>query len=231
MLVIRRPGSHPMSAHLKEAPLTVDKEYVADLAVTAAAKGKELVWAPGAFRYVMMVLRHIPGRSSANSPSEQMASRRKGPTSGTDGAFASARAANVLASIAHMVIAAAIAAVVAVVSLKAIGRVNCRLPVVESATRADHGGPGRVHRRVGATGGCGGAVSGRLGVGRLAALVFVSAFPLSRWPCRWAPPSSTCSDLGGPAVPHRVSDPVDRQRRPARYDLSGSAAVLPAGWF
>ncbi|MDT5284170.1 MAG: decaprenylphospho-beta-D-erythro-pentofuranosid-2-ulose 2-reductase, partial [Mycobacterium sp.] len=39
---------------------TVDKEYVADLAVTASAKGKELVWAPGAFRYVMMVLRHIP---------------------------------------------------------------------------------------------------------------------------------------------------------------------------
>jgi decaprenylphospho-beta-D-erythro-pentofuranosid-2-ulose 2-reductase len=49
-----------MSAHIKEAPLTVDKEYVANLAVTASAKGKELVWAPGAFRYVMMVLRHIP---------------------------------------------------------------------------------------------------------------------------------------------------------------------------
>ena len=29
-----------MSAHVKEAPLTVDKEYVADLAVTASAKGK-----------------------------------------------------------------------------------------------------------------------------------------------------------------------------------------------
>jgi decaprenylphospho-beta-D-erythro-pentofuranosid-2-ulose 2-reductase len=28
--------------------------------VTAAAKGKELVWAPATFRYVMMVLRHIP---------------------------------------------------------------------------------------------------------------------------------------------------------------------------
>ena len=33
---------------------------VAELAVTASAKGKDLVWAPGAFRYVMMVLRHIP---------------------------------------------------------------------------------------------------------------------------------------------------------------------------
>lgn len=61
-VLVIRPGQvrTRMSAHLKEAPLTVDKERVADLAVTAAAKGKELVWAPGAFRYVMMVLRHIP---------------------------------------------------------------------------------------------------------------------------------------------------------------------------
>ena len=61
-VLVIRPGQvrTRMSAHVKEAPLTVDKEYVADLAVTSAAKGKELVWAPGAFRYVMMVLRHIP---------------------------------------------------------------------------------------------------------------------------------------------------------------------------
>ncbi|MGV0792101.1 decaprenylphospho-beta-D-erythro-pentofuranosid-2-ulose 2-reductase [Mycolicibacterium sp. XJ1819] len=61
-VLVIRPGQvrTRMSAHVKEAPLTVDKEYVADLAVSASAKGKELVWAPGAFRYVMMVLRHIP---------------------------------------------------------------------------------------------------------------------------------------------------------------------------
>ncbi|BBZ46832.1 decaprenylphospho-beta-D-erythro-pentofuranosid-2-ulose 2-reductase [Mycobacterium parmense] len=61
-VLVIRPGQvrTRMSAHVKEAPLTVDKEYVADLAVTSAAKGKELVWAPAAFRYVMMVLRHIP---------------------------------------------------------------------------------------------------------------------------------------------------------------------------
>ncbi|MGO9509164.1 MAG: decaprenylphospho-beta-D-erythro-pentofuranosid-2-ulose 2-reductase [Mycobacterium sp.] len=61
-VLVIRPGQvrTRMSAHVKEAPLTVDKEYVAELAVTAAAKGKELVWAPAAFRYVMMVLRHIP---------------------------------------------------------------------------------------------------------------------------------------------------------------------------
>lgn len=61
-VLVIRPGQvrTRMSAHMKEAPLTVDKEYVANLAVTAAAKGKELVWAPAAFRYVMMVLRHVP---------------------------------------------------------------------------------------------------------------------------------------------------------------------------
>ena len=61
-VLVIRPGQvrTRMSAHIKEAPLTVDKEYVANLAMTASAKGKELVWAPGAFRYVMMVLRHIP---------------------------------------------------------------------------------------------------------------------------------------------------------------------------
>jgi decaprenylphospho-beta-D-erythro-pentofuranosid-2-ulose 2-reductase len=67
-VLVIRPGqvrtsttiAHWKATGAKEAPLTVDKEYVADLAVTASAKGKELVWAPGAFRYVMMVLRHIP---------------------------------------------------------------------------------------------------------------------------------------------------------------------------
>jgi decaprenylphospho-beta-D-erythro-pentofuranosid-2-ulose 2-reductase len=61
-VLVIRPGQvrTRMSAHVKEAPLTVDKEYVANLAVTASAKGKDLVWAPGTFRYVMMVLRHIP---------------------------------------------------------------------------------------------------------------------------------------------------------------------------
>jgi decaprenylphospho-beta-D-erythro-pentofuranosid-2-ulose 2-reductase len=61
-VLVIRPGQvrTRMSAHVKEAPLTVDKEYVANLAVTSAAKGKELVWAPAAFKYVMIVLRHIP---------------------------------------------------------------------------------------------------------------------------------------------------------------------------
>ena len=66
-VLVIRPGqvrtrrrSRTQGDGAKEAPFTVDKEYVAELAVTASAKGKELVWAPGAFRYVMMVLRHVP---------------------------------------------------------------------------------------------------------------------------------------------------------------------------
>jgi len=61
-VLVIRPGQvrTRMSAHIKEAPLTVDKEDVAELAFRSAMKGKELVWAPPAFRYVMMVLRHIP---------------------------------------------------------------------------------------------------------------------------------------------------------------------------
>jgi decaprenylphospho-beta-D-erythro-pentofuranosid-2-ulose 2-reductase len=67
-VLVIRPGQvrttttieHLKSTGAKEAPFTVDKEAVAELAVTSAAKGKELVWAPGTFRYLMMVLRHIP---------------------------------------------------------------------------------------------------------------------------------------------------------------------------
>jgi decaprenylphospho-beta-D-erythro-pentofuranosid-2-ulose 2-reductase len=67
-VLVIRPGQvrttttieHLKLTGAKEAPFTVDKEAVAELAVTSAAKGKELVWAPGAFRYVMMVLRHVP---------------------------------------------------------------------------------------------------------------------------------------------------------------------------
>ncbi|WP_066905708.1 decaprenylphospho-beta-D-erythro-pentofuranosid-2-ulose 2-reductase [Millisia brevis] len=61
-VLVVRPGQvrTRMSAGVKEAPLTVDKEDVAELVVVSAAKGKDLVWAPPPFRFVMMVLRHIP---------------------------------------------------------------------------------------------------------------------------------------------------------------------------
>jgi decaprenylphospho-beta-D-erythro-pentofuranosid-2-ulose 2-reductase len=67
-VLVIRPGqvrtsttiAHWEATGSKEAPFTVDKEDVAELAVTASAKGKDLVWAPGPFRFVMMILRHIP---------------------------------------------------------------------------------------------------------------------------------------------------------------------------
>ncbi|HPZ49753.1 MAG TPA: decaprenylphospho-beta-D-erythro-pentofuranosid-2-ulose 2-reductase [Propionibacteriaceae bacterium] len=61
-VLVVRPGMvrTRMSAHLKEAPLTVGKEDVAELAVASARAGKTLVWSPPAFRWVMVVLRHIP---------------------------------------------------------------------------------------------------------------------------------------------------------------------------
>ncbi|SIS22115.1 decaprenylphospho-beta-D-erythro-pentofuranosid-2-ulose 2-reductase [Williamsia sterculiae] len=61
-VLVIRPGQvrTRLSAHVKEAPLTVNKEDVAQLAVLSAEKGKSLVWAPPPFRFIMTVLRHIP---------------------------------------------------------------------------------------------------------------------------------------------------------------------------
>ncbi|MFG1790918.1 decaprenylphospho-beta-D-erythro-pentofuranosid-2-ulose 2-reductase [Nocardia sp. NPDC049149] len=61
-VLVIRPGMvrTRFSAHVKEAPLTVDKEVIAELAVSASQKGKDLIWAPGTWRFVMMILRHVP---------------------------------------------------------------------------------------------------------------------------------------------------------------------------
>ncbi|MFC9786922.1 decaprenylphospho-beta-D-erythro-pentofuranosid-2-ulose 2-reductase [Rhodococcus sp. NPDC127528] len=61
-VTVVRPGMvrTQFSAHVKEAPLTVNKEDVAALAVAASDKGKEIVWTPGPWRFVMMGLRHVP---------------------------------------------------------------------------------------------------------------------------------------------------------------------------
>lgn len=60
--LVIRPGQvrTRMSANVDEAPLTVNKEDVAKLAVKSVEAGKTLVWAPPAFQAVMMVLKHIP---------------------------------------------------------------------------------------------------------------------------------------------------------------------------
>jgi decaprenylphospho-beta-D-erythro-pentofuranosid-2-ulose 2-reductase len=66
--LVIRPGQvrttttldHWKATGAKEAPFTVNAEDVAELAVASAAKGKDLVWAPGQVRVLMSVLRHIP---------------------------------------------------------------------------------------------------------------------------------------------------------------------------
>ncbi|MBV7294411.1 decaprenylphospho-beta-D-erythro-pentofuranosid-2-ulose 2-reductase [Corynebacterium sp. TAE3-ERU12] len=60
--LVIRPGQvrTRMSADVPDAPLTVNKEDVAKLAVRSVDAGKSLVWAPPLFRYVMMILSHIP---------------------------------------------------------------------------------------------------------------------------------------------------------------------------
>ena len=62
-VLVVRPGQvrTRMSAHVKEAPLTVNADEVATLVVDAARAGKPVVWTPPAFELVMLVLRHIPG--------------------------------------------------------------------------------------------------------------------------------------------------------------------------
>jgi decaprenylphospho-beta-D-erythro-pentofuranosid-2-ulose 2-reductase len=62
-VLVVRPGQvrTRMSAMVKEAPLTVDKEDVARQVVAAVRKGERLIWAPPPFKLVMMALKHVPG--------------------------------------------------------------------------------------------------------------------------------------------------------------------------
>ena len=69
-VLVVRPGQvrTRMSAGYKEPPLTVDKEDVAKQVVAAVREGKKLIWAPPAFRFVMVALKHIPGPIFARLP-------------------------------------------------------------------------------------------------------------------------------------------------------------------
>ena len=61
-VLVVRPGQvrTRMSAGIKEPPLTANKEDVAKEIVVAARKGETLIWAPPAFRFIMMALKHVP---------------------------------------------------------------------------------------------------------------------------------------------------------------------------
>lgn len=61
-VLVVRPGfvTTKMTEGLKPAPLAVNAEQVAEVAVKGLRSGKETVWAPGPMRVVMSVLRHVP---------------------------------------------------------------------------------------------------------------------------------------------------------------------------
>ena len=61
-VTVVRPGQvkTKMTEGMGKAPLEQTAEQVAEIAVDAARKGKDLVWAPAQFRLVMSVLRHVP---------------------------------------------------------------------------------------------------------------------------------------------------------------------------
>ncbi|MEJ5927836.1 decaprenylphospho-beta-D-erythro-pentofuranosid-2-ulose 2-reductase [Corynebacterium sp. H128] len=61
-VLVVRPGQvrTKMSADVKEAPLTVDREAVATAVVDAVQNRKQVLWVHPAFQAVMMVLQHIP---------------------------------------------------------------------------------------------------------------------------------------------------------------------------
>lgn len=61
-VLVVRPGQvrTKMSAGVKEAPLTVDREDVAKSVVAGVLDRKEVLWVHPAFQAVMLVLQHIP---------------------------------------------------------------------------------------------------------------------------------------------------------------------------
>jgi decaprenylphospho-beta-D-erythro-pentofuranosid-2-ulose 2-reductase len=61
-VIVVRPGyvHTSMTAGKEPAPLATTPEAVADAVAGALASGKEIVWVPNAFRYLMIVFRHLP---------------------------------------------------------------------------------------------------------------------------------------------------------------------------
>lgn len=61
-VIVVRPGfvHTSMTQGLERAPLATTPDKVADAVAGALASGKETVWVPGTFRYLMAVLRQLP---------------------------------------------------------------------------------------------------------------------------------------------------------------------------
>lgn len=69
-VLVVRPGQvrTKMSAGVKEAPLTVDAEDVADAIVDGVLKEREIIFVPPAFQLVSAVLTHIPRQIMRHLP-------------------------------------------------------------------------------------------------------------------------------------------------------------------
>jgi len=61
-VMVVRPGfvDTKMTHGLEKAPLSTTPEAVADAIISGLRRGAHTVWAPGAFRFVMSGLRHVP---------------------------------------------------------------------------------------------------------------------------------------------------------------------------
>lgn len=61
-VLVVRPGfvRTAMTEGMAAAPLATTPEAVAEATATALAAGREVVWVPGAFRWIFLVFRHLP---------------------------------------------------------------------------------------------------------------------------------------------------------------------------
>ncbi|MGH9213174.1 MAG: decaprenylphospho-beta-D-erythro-pentofuranosid-2-ulose 2-reductase [Acidimicrobiales bacterium] len=61
-VIVVRPGfvRTSMTEHKEAAPLATTADHVADTVAAALAGGRDVVWVPGTFRYLMMAFRHLP---------------------------------------------------------------------------------------------------------------------------------------------------------------------------
>lgn len=61
-VMVVRPGfvRSKMTSHMKDAPLAVQPDDVAEAIVEGLRRNRDIVWVPGKLRWVMSVLRHLP---------------------------------------------------------------------------------------------------------------------------------------------------------------------------
>jgi len=62
-IAIIKPGptDTPMTAHLKGSTKLAPVESVAQMIVDGLARGQEVIYAPGKWRVIMLIIRHLPG--------------------------------------------------------------------------------------------------------------------------------------------------------------------------